>query len=129
MNSEAPTYQYDKQADVLYISFGESQAATAAVELNENILLRLNRAERRAVGLTLNDFSALVQQTRFGLRSFPLSGLQELDAEWQDLVVEIITSPPVNQFLRVSVYAPSFVEVIPIAAVQLPANEVLPLAA
>ena len=38
-------YSYDKTADVLYISFSPGEKATTAVELNNNILLRFNRAE------------------------------------------------------------------------------------
>jgi hypothetical protein len=49
---QQPKYSYDKEADVLYISFSPGEKATAAVELNDNILLRFNRAEKRAVGLT-----------------------------------------------------------------------------
>ena len=48
MNNE-PTYSYDKEADVLYISFSSGEKATSAVELNDNILLRFNRAEQRAI--------------------------------------------------------------------------------
>ena len=51
--SHMPTYSYDKEADVLYISFSPGEKATTAVELNDNILLRFNRAEKRAIGLTL----------------------------------------------------------------------------
>jgi uncharacterized protein YuzE len=118
--SETPVYSYDAEADVLYISFALGEQATSAVELNENILLRLNLGERRAVGLTLMDFSVLVQLTALGPRSFTLSGLQALEPEWQDLVVEVITKPPVNQILRVSAYSPSAVELIPIVSVQRP---------
>jgi len=105
MNSP-PIYSYDKDVDVLYIAFSPGEKATTAVELNDNILLRFNRAEKRAVGLTLMDFSVLIQLTRLGPRSFPLSGLQELEADWQDTVIDIITSPPVNQILKVSTYTP-----------------------
>lgn len=120
--SEQSTFSYDQEADVLYISFAPNEAATSAVELNENILLRFNRAERRAVGLTLMDFSVLAQMTALGPRSFPLTGLKELEPEWQDLVIELITTPPVNEILRVSAYAPSAVELIPIASVMHPAQ-------
>ena len=72
---------YDKDADVLYISFFPGEKATTAVELNDNILLRFNRAEKRAIGLTLMDFSVLVQITDLGPRSFPLTGLNELEPE------------------------------------------------
>ena len=111
------TFSYDKEVDVLYISFSPGEKATTAVELNDNILLRFNRAEKRAIGLTLMDFSVLVQLTELGPRSFPLSGLKELEPDWQDLVMEIINRPPVNQILKVSVYTPSLTETIPIALV------------
>ncbi len=113
-------YSYDKEADVLYISFAPGEKATAAVELNENVLLRFNRVEKRAVGLTLMDFSVLVQLTKLGPRSFPLSGLADLEPEWQEEVIAIITQAPVNQILQVSAYAPSATETIPIASVAKP---------
>lgn len=115
-----PTYSYDKEADVLYISFSPGEKATTAVELNDNILLRFNRAEKRAIGLTLMDFSVLVQLTELGPRSFPLNGLGELEPEWQEAVIEIITKPPVNQILKVSTYTPSLAEAVPITSVEKP---------
>ena len=118
--NQAPTYSYDQEADVLYISFSPGEKATAAVELNDNILLRFNRAEKRAIGLTLMDFSVLVQLTSLGPRSFPLSGLKELEPDWQETVIEIITQPPVNQFLKVSMYTPSLTESIPVTLVERP---------
>jgi len=116
--AQMPTYSYDKEADVLYISFAPGEKPTAAVELNDNILLRFNLTEKRAVGLTLMDFSVLVQMTQLGPRSFPLSGLQALEPEWQEAVIEIITKPPVNQILRVSSYMPSMAEAVPITSVE-----------
>ncbi len=118
--NQKPTYSYDKESDVLYISFAPGEIPTAAVELNENIFLRFNREEKRAIGLTLMDFSVLVQLTKLGPRSFPLSGLKDLEADWQENVIEIITSPPVNQILKVSSYMPSSVEVVPITSIEKP---------
>jgi len=115
-----PTYSYDKEADVLYISFAPGETPTAAVELHDNILLRFNLAEKRAVGLTLMDFSVLVQMTQLGPRSFPLSGLKDLEPDWQEIVIEIITKPPVKQILRVSSYMPSMAEEVPITSVEKP---------
>lgn len=112
------TYDYDKEADVLYISFSPGEKATSAVELNDNILLRLNHAEKRAIGITLMDFSVLVQLTQLGPRSFPLTGLDKLESEWRETVIDIITSPPVSQILKVSIYTPSIAEAIPIAFVE-----------
>lgn len=101
------TYSYDKEIDVLYISFAPGERATSAVELNDNILLRMNRAEKRAVGLTLMDFSVLVELTSMGPRSFPLTGLDDLDSDWQELVLDIISRPPVSQILKLQVFTPS----------------------
>lgn len=113
-------YDYDQEADVLYISFAPGEKATTAVELNDNILLRFDRTKKRAIGLTLMDFSVLVQLTRLGPRTFPLTGLAELEPEWQDTVIDIITSPPVDQVLKLSTYTPSFSETIPVAVVERP---------
>ncbi|MCP4419204.1 MAG: DUF2283 domain-containing protein [Chloroflexi bacterium] len=124
MNQEL-TYSYDKDVDILYISFSPGEKATTAVELNDNILLRFNRTEKRAIGLTLMDFSVLVQLTNLGPRGFPLSGLEELDSEWRDAVIEIITTPPVNTILKVLVYTPSFNETMPITTIENPS---IPLA-
>ena len=115
-----PTYSYDKEADILYISFAPGEKATTAVELNDHILLRFHRTEKRAIGLTLMDFSVLVQLTNWGPRTFPLSGLHELEPEWPDTVLEILTTPPVNQILKVSLYTPSLAEAVPITSVEKP---------
>ena len=114
------TYNYDKEADVLYISFAPGEEPTAAVELNDNILLRFNRQEKRPIGLTLMDFSVLVQLTELGPCSFSLGGLADLEPDWQETVIAILTSPPVNQILRVSSYMPTAAEVVPITTVERP---------
>lgn len=119
MNQE-PIYSYDKEVDILYISFSPGEKATTAVELNDNILLRFNKAEKRAIGLTLMDFSVLIQLTNLGPRSFPLTGLNDLEAEWQETVLEIIKTPPVNQILKVLAYTPTFSETLPITFVEKP---------
>jgi uncharacterized protein YuzE len=118
MKKKEFVYNYDQDVDVLFISFSPGEKATTAIELNENILLRLNYDETRAVGLTLMDFSVLVQPTDWGPRSFPLSGLSELEPEWQEMVVQIITKSPVNQILKVSSYTTHVNESTPIVYVE-----------
>jgi len=113
-------YDYDQDVDILYISFGSGLPATSAVELNENILLRINRAERRAVGLTLMDFSVLAQPTPLRPRHFPLSGLHDLEADWQELVLDLLAAPPVSHILTVAAYSASASETIPIVAIEPP---------
>jgi hypothetical protein len=46
--------------------------------------------------------------------------LHELEPEWQEAVIEMITAPPVNQILKVSTYMPSLAEMVPITSVEKP---------
>ena len=114
-------YSYDKEADILYISFAPGERATSAVELNENILLRFNLAERRAIGLTLMDSSVLVELTNIGPRSFPLSGLDDLEPDWQEMVLDIVSRPPVNQILKLQVFTPALNKSTPATTIERPA--------
>lgn len=110
-----PTFKYDELSDTLYISFAPGEKATG-IELNEHILLRVNKAERRAIGLTLFDYSVLAQSTELGIRSFPLSGLGDLSLELRELVIDILRTPPVDRILSLSAYVPSAAETIPISS-------------
>ena len=112
-----PIFNYDEDSDTLYISFAPGEAATG-IELNEQIVLRINRVERRAIGLTLLDYSVLAQQTELGPRSFPLTGLAELSPELRELVITILRTEPVRSILAVSAYSPSPIEVVPITSIQ-----------
>lgn len=117
-----PVFNYDETSDTLYISFEPGERATG-IELNENILLRINKQARKAIGLTVLNYSILAQRTEIGPRSFPLTGLAELSAELRDLVLDILLKPPVSDILSLSAYTPSaFTEATPITALHpLPA--------
>ena len=115
MMNASPTVRYDETSDTLYVSFAPGENATG-FELNEHILLRVNKAERKAIGLTLFDYSVLAQQTEVGPRSFPLSGLAELSETSRQLVLEIVLHPPASDFLSLSAYTLSATETIPIAS-------------
>jgi uncharacterized protein YuzE len=99
-----PTIKYDQEADVLYITFRPGEKAMG-VSLTEHILLRFHPETREAVGLTLMDFSVLVQPTEVGPRSFALTGLDSLPDGLRETVITLITTPPVNRFLKVSSFA------------------------
>ena len=114
-----PILTYDEEGDIFYISFHPGEKGTG-VELNENILLRLNREEKRALGLTLFNFSVLIQTTETGPRSFPLTGLADISKELRDVVTHIITHPPVSHYLKTLTYTPSLAESLPITLVQRP---------
>ena len=116
-------YNYDEEGDILYVSFSPGEIGTG-VELNNHILLRLNKDEKRAIGLTFLDFSVLIQRTEFGPRSFPLTGLVDISDQMQEIVMKLITTPPVSYFLTLLTYSPSIAETIPILLVQKPPAEV-----
>ncbi len=118
-----PKYNYDESSDTLYVSFSPGEEATG-IELNEHILLRVNKQERRAVGITFFEYSLLAQKTELGPRSFPLHGLSELSEELRELVLDIAQRTPVSEILSLSAYTPSVLETIPISM-----GHSLPLAA
>jgi uncharacterized protein YuzE len=112
-----PIFNYDEMSDTLYVSFSPGEKATG-IELNDHILLRINKNERRAIGLTFLDYSLLAQKTEVGPRSFPLTGLAELSDELREMVLEILQQPPVSEILSLSGYTPSILETIPITSLQ-----------
>ncbi len=108
---------YDEEADILDIIFGENGPATG-IELTDYMLLRLNKSEKRAVSLVLRHFSVLSEQTEYGPRSFPLEQLNKLPEDLRELVLQLITSLPVKQFLKLSQLQTSPVEQIAVAFVE-----------
>ena len=112
-----PIFNYDEMSDTLYVSFAPGEKATG-IELNEHILLRINKRERRAIGLTFLEYSLLAQRTEVGPRSFPLTGLVELSDELREIVLDILQRPPVSDILFLSTYTPSMIETIPITSLQ-----------
>ncbi len=112
-----PIFNYDEMSDTLYVSFAPGEKATG-IELTEHILLRLNKHERRAVGLTFLNYSILAQQTEIGPRSFPLTGFAKLSDELQEMVLEVMKLPPVSELLLLSSYTPSISDTVPITLLQ-----------
>lgn len=98
-------YNYDEEADVLYVSFGHSEHVTG-VELVDNILLRLDTGKAtggpaRAVGLTFTSFARMMEYHRDKPITISLETLRNLpETLWQAVIV-VLTSPPVSNFLSV----------------------------
>ena len=97
---------YDENEDMLDIRFGEKQPATG-IELTDQILLRMDQSTGRAVSLTLHHFSILIEQTGFGPRSYPLENIKELPEDLQEQVVRVLTTAPVNKFMKTSFFQES----------------------
>lgn len=92
---------YDEDTDILECVFGQNRPARG-VELTDQILLRVDLAEQRAVGLTLLHFSILSEQTAYGPRSWRLDSLEQMPEALRDLVLHVLMTPPVNQYLKLT---------------------------
>jgi uncharacterized protein YuzE len=112
-----PQIHYDEPSDTLYVSFAPGEAATG-LGLSDHILLRVDKRNRSAIGITLFDFSLLAQQTDLGPRSFPLSGLARLSPELRELAVALLQSEPVSDYLALSAFSPTVNETIPITVLR-----------
>ena len=108
---------YDQEADILEIFFGTNEPATG-VELTDHIILRLNQQTQRAISLLLLDFSILTERTEYGPRSYPLNTLEDLPESLRELVLQLVTSMPVSQFLKVSHFQASPTERVPLTYVE-----------
>lgn len=116
-NGEKARLVYDEGEDVLEIFFGENEPATG-VELTDHILLRLDQKTGRAVSLTFLHFSILTERTEYGPRSFPLDSLEDLPEDLQELVARVVTTAPVNQFLKLSHFQASPTKRVPFTYVE-----------
>ena len=117
---EAIEYDYIKEADILEIFF-ERGEATGAVPVAEHVTLRFRREDGRPLSLVLENFTYLVQAIEPGPRSFPLMR-EEWPPDLEDSIIKMLTTPPVNQFLKVLTYqeSPLAEQTIPIAYVTTP---------
>lgn len=114
-----PVFNYDEISDTLYVSY-EPGAKGTGIELNEHILLRIDKKEGKAIGVTFSDYSVLAQKTELGPRNFPLTGLAQLSADLREIVLDILRTAPVNRILTLSAYTPSIAETIPVVSLHLP---------
>lgn len=112
-----PRYNYDEESDTLSITFPPTEKATG-IELTDHIIVHVNKAARRIVRLTLLDYSILVQQTEFGPRTFPMTGLTESTEEMRELLFDILRQQPVSEVLRIAAYTPKDGQIIPTVLVQ-----------
>jgi len=53
-------FDYDEEADVLYISFGKPREAKDSVEVENGVVYRL--ADNEVVGITITEFKARTQK-------------------------------------------------------------------
>lgn len=97
---------YDKEADVLYVSFGQSKHVTG-IELTDNVLLRLDTGKAtgespRAVGLTFVSFERMLAAQHDQPMIVPLVNLRHLPEDLWQAVLTVVTTSPVSDFLSVN---------------------------
>jgi hypothetical protein len=119
--------EYDPEGDMLEIFFEEGPAS-GAIELADALILRFNRETGKALSLSILTFSQVIQMTEFGPRSFQLYALQSLPDSLREMVVRMITTPPVSYFLKVVAYYPK-AEHPPIPISYIERSAALPLTA
>ncbi len=110
---------YERIGDILEIAF-PGVRADCAVELTDQILLRFNRDQGLAAGLTILGFSVLATPTDLGPRSFAITGLRDLPEALREQVAGILSRPPVSEFLRVTSYQVTSAEVVPLTFFESP---------
>jgi hypothetical protein len=96
----------DEDTDVLYVSFGRSEHVTG-VELTDNVLLRLDigkatGAPPRAVGSTFVSYERMMAQHQHQPIPVSLTNLRHLPEEMWQVVLAVLTTPPVSDFLAVN---------------------------
>ena len=116
-NRETVRLVYDKDEDILEVFFGQNEPATG-IELTDHILLRLNQTTGRAVSLMILHFSILAERTEYGPRSYPLDSLDELPEDLREVVVRIMTTAPVNQFLKLLHFQASPTKCVPLTYIE-----------
>lgn len=108
---------YDEEGDILEIFFGANVPSTG-IALTDHIVLHIDQKQKRAVSLTLLNFSILSEQTEYGPRSFALEKLTILPADIHDLVLQVLTTLPVSQFLKLSQLQTLPMKQMPVAFVE-----------
>ena len=96
-------YHYDKEGDILEIFF--QRGGGCGIDLTDEIVLRYDLKTGNPLSLIFLCFSALMQSAEFGPLSFRLK-LEEMPDDMRQTVLKIITTPPVNRFLKVLTYSP-----------------------
>ncbi len=94
-------YEYDEEGDVLDVYFTKKQR-TWTIELTPNIMIAIDRGKKEAVRLTFMDYTELIRRTPWGARSFPITGLANLPLPERDLVLTVLNSSLVGQWLDIS---------------------------
>lgn len=95
-------YNYDREADVLYISFARGEHIVS-VELSDSLILRLDLGKNNgggpcAVGITVL-FPAKLLELGHSPLALQIDRLYKLPTDVQSAVLEVLSKPPVSEVL------------------------------
>lgn len=93
---KATRITYDPEGDILYVTFGQPAASTG-YQLSDQILLRVDPKTQLASGLTILNYSHHASASREIL----LPGVED-HPDVKPLLLRILGSPPVSQFLSIT---------------------------
>ena len=93
---KATRITYDPDGDIFYVTFGQPAASTG-YQLSDKILLRIDPKAQHATGLTIRNY----YHHAIASREIPLPGI-EVHSEVKPLLLSILGSAPVSQFLSVT---------------------------
>ncbi|MBC8186169.1 hypothetical protein H8E88_34230 [candidate division KSB1 bacterium] len=85
---------YDKEGDILEFKFNNLKP-TIGIELNQNIILHYNQEKNVPVRIMFTCYSNLIK-----LKSIELSGLNEIESDKRNQVLELLRSNPLNKLLH-----------------------------
>jgi hypothetical protein len=102
-NGQTVHVDYDREGDVLEVVFAKGSGQ--GIELSEEIILRYDDSTNQPLSLILLGFSHLMQPTEYGPESYRLTGLERLPIAERTKILQILTSVPVDRYLRVSALA------------------------
>jgi hypothetical protein len=92
--------EYDREGDTLEIFFAEGSGR--GLELTDEIVLRYDVQTGLPLSLIFISFSQLMKPTEYGPESFRLNGIKRLPSAEREKVMHILTTDPVNRYLRLS---------------------------
>jgi len=111
------SYDYHADADILEVFFTED-GATAVVNLTPDIMLHFRPEDGAPVSLVFNNFTSLVRPDEYGPRTFTLQAARWPEP-WRAVVWQILSKPPVNDWLNVTTYRPPRMhDALPLATVK-----------
>lgn len=96
MRTDRIILHYQRDDDILYVTFGQEGRKGMGVNLHNNILLRFDRQSGEPLGMTFIDYSMLKT-----IHFIPLNDFSALPDELQKMVRQILLSDPVCRFIEI----------------------------